>query len=79
MRFEEVTHMKVSRRLSRRFGFRLGIIAVAAATLVGSIVYVAHAQDKYSAKVPGGLAMSEFGETKDGRRSASVAANGPWR
>ena len=30
------------------------------------------AQDKYSVKVPGGLAFSEFRDTKDGRPSPSV-------
>ena len=34
------------------------------------------AQDKYSAKVPGGLAMSNSRDAKDGRPSASAGTTG---
>jgi len=45
------------------------MIALVLAIFVGRAI---SAQDKYTVKVPGGLAFSEFRDTKDGRPSPSV-------
>ena len=38
----------------------------------------ASAQDKYAQKVPGGLAFSEYGDTKTGRSSRSARTDHWW-
>jgi len=48
-----------------RMNVQMGVILAVVLALVAG--FAISAQDKYSAKVPGGLAMSESGDTKIGR------------
>ncbi len=62
--------------MNRKSMLTIGATTVWLAVLGG---YAMSAQDKYSVKVPGGLAFSEFRGTKDGRPSPSVGTRRSWR
>ena len=62
--------------MNRKRILTIGITTVWFAVIGGLAI---SAQDKYNVKVPGGLAFSESGDTKDGRRSRLAGTKGSSR